>query len=76
MALTTGKPGTKHISLTINAWYDERAREIHVTSDDDPERRFHVRLRDQEGSTAHHAAHYQHLRRLLQQVGRWPASAE
>lgn len=75
MPVRTGKEGTKHIIISINACYDQRQREIHVTSDDDPDRRFHVRVRNDPDSTAHHAALYGHLRRLLEQAGRWPEGA-
>ena len=68
-----GRPGTKSVGLTINVWYDEKLREIFLTSPD--VHGFVVSVNNNEDSINRHQNLYNKLRQVLQESGRWPASA-
>lgn len=70
--IRTGKPGTKYIRFTVDAWYQADDDSIHLTSPDDG--RFHSTVNDKPGSKRQHSSLYRHLRRLLEGADRWPDS--
>lgn len=70
----TGPEGTKYVRFTIEAWYQESDRAIHITSPDDG--RFHTTVKQDTTSKRHHDSLYRHLKRVLQVAGRWPAGVE
>lgn len=72
MGIRPAPKGDRTLYAEVGIWYDANLKEIHVTCPSDPDGKFHIRLRNQPGSTAHHEAAYNHFKRLLQMHGRWP----
>lgn len=70
MSLELGGEGSKYVRMSIDFWYQEDDRSIHITSRDVDG--FHTTVKDDPESKRHHGNLYMKLRKVLEAQGRWP----